>query len=315
MSTPRVSIVIPLYNSERYLSITLGSILDQSMGDFEVVLHDDGSSDRTVAIAGEHAARDARIRLITGKHAGIAGARNNGFAVTNPKSEFITFFDHDDIWEPDALARLVQALEVNRECVAAHGLAQCILGTGERYAFDDHAERTRKRMAVVGDRVVALPLTAPTTFGAVLIENYITTPGTSIVRRRVMEDVGPFESSTEPCDDWDMNLRISRRGDYAFVNHVVLNWRRHDAAASQVSKRWRQAFIAARARSIQSSENTPAQRAAALIAFRYYLRDLSTKGIDDIRQGMLGPGARKLARSALFYEAYRRVERSVRAMP
>jgi len=314
MSTPRVSIVIPLYNSERYLSITLGSILGQSMGDFEVVLHDDGSSDRTVAIAGEHAARDARIRLIAGKHAGIAGARNNGFAATNPKSEFITFFDHDNIWKPDALARLVEALEVNRECVAAHGLAQCILGSGERYALDDHAERTRKRMAVVGEEVVLLPLTAPTTFGAVLIENYVTTPGTSIVRRRVMEAVGGFEPSTEPCDDWDMNVRISRRGDYAFVNHVVLNWRRHDTAASHVSDRWRQAHITARVRSIKSTENTPAQRTAALVAYRYYMSDLRSQAFEDIMQGMLGTGARKLARSALFYEAYRRAERSVRTL-
>src|SRR6185295_2473604 len=148
---------------------------------FEVVLHDDGSSDRTLSLARDHVARDARVRLITGEHAGIAGARNRGFSATNPKSEFVTFFDHDDVWEPNALKLLVDALVENPKCVAAHGLAQCILGTGERYALDDHAERTRKRMAVVGGEVVLLPLTAPTTFGAVLIENYITTPGTSLV--------------------------------------------------------------------------------------------------------------------------------------
>jgi glycosyltransferase involved in cell wall biosynthesis len=315
MATPRVSIIVPLYNSERYLSLTLASILGQSMGDFEVVLHDDGSSDRTLSIAEEHAARDARVRLIIGKHSGIAGARNNGFAATNPKSEFITFFDHDDVWEPNALALLVGALEANPECAAAHGLAQCILGTGERYALDDHAERTRKRWAVAGDQVILLPLTAPTTFGALLVENYVTTPGTSLVRRHVLQVVGGFEPTTEPCDDWDMNLRISRKGGFAFVNEVVINWRRHDTAASHLSNRWRQSFTATRVRSIESKENTPAQRAEALFAFRHYLSGLRNNGIEDMRRGMFRTGARQLARSALLYTAYRRAERAVRALP
>jgi glycosyltransferase involved in cell wall biosynthesis len=313
MPTPRVSIIVPLYNSERYLSLTLASILGQSMSDFEIVLHDDASSDRTLSIAEEHVARDRRVRLIKGAHVGIAGARNRGLAATNPKSEFVTFFDHDDLWEPNALALLVDALERNAECVAAHGLAQCILGSGERYSLDDHAERTRKRWAVVGDRVVLLPLSAPTTFGALLIENYVTTPGTSVVRRRVMEEVGGFESSVEPCDDWDMNLRISRRGGFAFVNEVVINWRRHDTAASHLSNRWRQSFTKTRVRSIESSENTPAQRAEALFAFRHYLSGLRDNGIEDMRRGSFRLGARQLARSALLYTAYRRARRAVRA--
>jgi glycosyltransferase involved in cell wall biosynthesis len=309
--TPRVSIVIPLYNSERYLSITLASILGQSMGDFELVLHDDGSSDRTLSIAREHVARDRRVRLITGRHAGIAGARNNGFSATNPKSELVTFFDHDDVWEPNALALLVGALEANPGCAAAHGLAQCILGNGERYALDNHAERTRKRSAVVGEKVVLLPLTASTTFGALLIENYVTTPGTSLVRRGVMEAVGGFEPTTEPCDDWDMNLRISRRGDFAFVNEVVLNWRRHDAAASRLSNRWRQSYTTTRVRSIESHDNTPAQRAEALLAFRHCLSGLRDNGIEDMRRGMFRLGARRLGRSALLYKAYRRAVRAL----
>jgi glycosyltransferase involved in cell wall biosynthesis len=314
MPTPRVSIVVPLYNSERYLSLTLASILGQSMGDFEIVLHDDGSSDRTLSLAQEHVAQDPRVRLIVGKHAGIAGARNKGFSATNPKSEFVTFFDHDDVWEPNALALLVGALEANPECAAAHGLAQCILGNGERYALDDHADRTRKRLAIAGEEVVPLPLTARTTFGALLIENYVTTPGTSVVRRHIMDDVGGFESTIEPCDDWDMNLRISRRGGFAFVNEVVINWRRHDTAASHLSNRWRQSYTATRVRSVESSENTAAQRADALFAFRYYVSGLRDNGIEEMRRGMLRQGARQLARSALLYTAYRRAERAVRSL-
>jgi glycosyltransferase involved in cell wall biosynthesis len=313
-AAPRVSIVIPTYNSEPHIVFTIDSILGQSMPDLELVLLDDGSSDRTLAIAGDYAARDQRVRLVRGEHAGIAGARNRGLAATNAKSEFVTFFDHDDTWEPNALELLIGALEANPRCVAAHGVARCIDTHGKVWPTDDHPERTRDRVAVVGDRVVSLPLSAPTTFGAELIKNYITTPGTSLVRRPVLEAVGGFEASTVPCDDWDMNLRICRRGDYAFVNEILLNWRRHAGAASQSSKRWRTAFITARLRSIHSAENTPAQRSAALLAFRYYCGDLCTEARQDILQGQLTAAAHKLVRSLRLYSVYRRADRDVRAL-
>jgi hypothetical protein len=68
-------------------------------------------------------------------------------------------------------------------------------------------------------------------------------------------------------------------------------------------------------RSIESKENTPAQRAQALLAFRHYLNGLRNNGIEEIRRGMFRVGARQLARSALLYTAYRRAERAVRTLP
>jgi glycosyltransferase involved in cell wall biosynthesis len=297
---PRVSIVVPTYNSGPYLDPCVRSILDQTMPDLELILYDDASSDGTVAAAEAYRERDSRVRVIRGEHGGIASARNRGFATTDPRSEFVTFFDHDDVWEPDALETLVQALETNPECVGAHGLARCIDSNGKQWPGDDHAEATRKRVATVGERLVPLPLTSPTTFGAELVRNYITTPGTSVVRRSVQEAVGSYEAATVPCDDWDMNLRICRRGDYAFVDKIVLNWRRHDAAASHTTKRWRAAYLEVRWRSIRHIGNTDAQREAARHALAADILNLRREATQHARKGRFSFAAKKLARSLLM---------------
>ena len=131
--------------------------------------------------------------------------------------------------------------------------------------------------------MVAVPRSAPTSFGALLIENYITTPGNSMIRRAAFDAVGNFAAGIEPCDDWDMNLRIARLGDFVFVDEVLLSWRRHSMSISNVSTRWRNAVMATRYRTIYSRENTPEQRMAARAAVRrdmkYLLKDAVAKAL------------------------------------
>src|SRR4029077_7115109 len=121
---------------------------------------------------------------------------------------------------------LLSALELQPSCQAAHGVARCIDSDGNLIAGDDHADNSRNRVAVADRSIVKLPQSAPTTFESELVKNYITTPGTSVVRRTALQAVGGFEASTVPCDDWDMNLRIARLGPFAFVDEILLNWRR-----------------------------------------------------------------------------------------
>jgi glycosyltransferase involved in cell wall biosynthesis len=297
---PRVSIVVPTYNAAPFLESTIRSILAQTTPDLELVLFDDGSTDRTVAVAETFVARDSRVRVVKGDHRGIAASRNRGFAATNACSEFVTFFDHDDLWEPDALETLMRALKANPGCVGAHGLARCIDGKGELLPGDDQAQTMRARRAVADGRIVALSLTEPTTFGAELVRNYVTTPGTSLVRRSVLEAVGGFEAATEPCDDWDMNLRLCRHGNLAFVDKIVLNWRRLSSAASHVSTRWRSAYVEARRRSIDSSDNTETQRRAARYAMIAELGDLRREAVGHALHGRFSSAARRMMASVLL---------------
>src|SRR5262245_44676004 len=106
---PRVSVVIPIFNSERYLSQAIGSILRQTYSDFEVLLLDDGSSDGSAEIAQKAAARDPRVVFVNGGHLGVVHWRNAG--VDMAKSEFVAMMDSDDISAHDRLAYQVQFLQ------------------------------------------------------------------------------------------------------------------------------------------------------------------------------------------------------------
>ena len=104
---PRVSVVIPLYQTEDYIGAALASVLAQTYGDFEVIVVDDGSRDRGPDIA--RAVPDPRIRVITQQNRGLAGARNSG--IRHAAGEFIALLDADDLWMPRKLEHHVAHLD------------------------------------------------------------------------------------------------------------------------------------------------------------------------------------------------------------
>lgn len=90
----KVSIIIPVYNTEKYLSQCLDSVLSQSFADWECILVDDGSSDRSGKICDEYVTKDSRFRVIHKENGGVSSARNLG--ISEAKSEYICFLDSDD---------------------------------------------------------------------------------------------------------------------------------------------------------------------------------------------------------------------------
>jgi glycosyltransferase involved in cell wall biosynthesis len=305
----RVSIVVPMYNAEHYLASTVESILGQTFEDWELVLFDDGSRDRTLEIAHEFARRDRRIRVVQDVNGGTAAARNRGFAATSTVSDFIIFMDNDDTWEPDALRLLIEALDGRPEYAAAHGLARAIDPQGNRYPGNDLAQSMAHRREVRDGRIVDVTPGSPTTFEALLVENFPVTPGTVLVRRSIFDALGGYFPEAVPCDDWDMNVRIARRGGIALVNKVILNWRRHPNAASHTTRRWRHAYLLVRIRTVASPDNDPRQRAAAISAFAINCRDAWAQVARHLLGGRVGPGVRALARSLLYQTTYWRTLR------
>jgi CDP-glycerol glycerophosphotransferase len=99
---PRLSVIVPIYNVERYLPACLDSLAAQTFRDIEVLMVDDGSPDNSAAIAAEYEARDKRFKLIRKENAGLGAARNTGIAHMSDESEFLTFVDSDDVIPPDA---------------------------------------------------------------------------------------------------------------------------------------------------------------------------------------------------------------------
>ncbi|MFF4925529.1 CDP-glycerol glycerophosphotransferase family protein [Kitasatospora sp. NPDC001261] len=108
---PRLSIVVPIYNVERYLVECLDSIAAQTFTDFECVMVDDGSKDGSAALAEAYAAQDSRFRLVRQVNKGLGAARNTGIRHIDPDSEFLCFVDSDDSMPPSAYELMINTLD------------------------------------------------------------------------------------------------------------------------------------------------------------------------------------------------------------
>lgn len=113
---PKISIIIPVYNVEKYLEKCLESVLAQTFSDYEVLLIDDGSTDSSAGLCDVYKARDKRIRVIHQCNQGLSSARNVG--IRHSRGAWVTFLDSDDWWEPDYLQKM--ELEDEDLCICGY---------------------------------------------------------------------------------------------------------------------------------------------------------------------------------------------------
>jgi glycosyltransferase involved in cell wall biosynthesis len=223
---PEVGIVVAAFNAERFIGAALDSIVAQTHRQWTCLVVDDGSTDRTSEIATAYARRHTGFHVIRQANAGPCVARNAGLAALPEEAALVTFMDADDVWRPTALERLIEALRDS--CyVGAHGLGEFIDRDGHRVEGASFATlgRDRFRPGWIPHR---LPSTAPSTFGSIALCSTIFPPGLVLARRTAYETVGGFDEAMRFAEDWDVLIRLARAGDLAFVDEVVLGYRRHD---------------------------------------------------------------------------------------
>ncbi|MFN0074171.1 MAG: glycosyltransferase family 2 protein [Chloroflexota bacterium] len=274
--TPVVSIVVPAFNSANHLAETLNSVLGQTEPRWELVVVDDGSTDDTGLLAEHYARRDARIRTIRQSNGGVSIARMTGLAATNHVSPYVSFLDADDVWDTRTLDTLIAVLEVSPDAVGAHGLAQFIDSHGRLIDIGCAEAYGRDRHAVVDSRVLAWPTDRPTTFGVLAFRNYIFTSGQVLIRRHQLEVSGGYKPSIRMAEDWDLWLRLTSRGHLAFVDAVVLGYRRHEAAVSNDYRAMARGAMDVRRNLMTSAQLTEEQRQLARTAYRLERLDSSS---------------------------------------
>lgn len=156
---PSVSVIVPIYNVEKYLNACVDSILQQSFTDFELILVDDESPDGCGRICDSYARQDKRVKVIHKKNSGVSAARNAGIEAAKGKT--IAFVDSDDIVEPDMLELLYRLLTENDadfsccsilNCYANHEFPQC--DTDETYVIDN---KEAYRMLLEGKLITGSP--------------------------------------------------------------------------------------------------------------------------------------------------------------
>lgn len=111
---PKVSIIMPVYNAEKYVSEAIESVRNQSYENWELIIVDDGSTDRSPEIIDAYFRKDPRIKSLHQKKQGVSMARN--FALCQTHGEYVTFIDSDDVYHPDRLYRMVQIFEKYPNC-------------------------------------------------------------------------------------------------------------------------------------------------------------------------------------------------------
>ena len=126
---PLISVVVPFYAVENYLSDCLTSIVTQSHRQLQIILVDDGSPDSSLTIAESYARHDPRIEIIRQPNRGLGAARNTGAAAA--RGEYLTFVDSDDTLPPDSLALLVESLQRTGSDFAVGSLNR-LVGTSRR---------------------------------------------------------------------------------------------------------------------------------------------------------------------------------------
>ena len=236
----KIGVLIPAYNSERYLAGSVQSVLGQTIENWQAVIVDDGSSDRTAEIAARLSSQDDRIRVVSQSNSGVAIARNRAFAACSPECDYLCFLDSDDLLEPAALETLSTRLKHNPTAIAAHGTARFIDHDGRGTRYSEIEGQVRGRYAVVGNEIVATPNAGETTFAMLIVANCIVTPGAALIRRSALEAAGEFDQAMSPCEDWDMWIRLARLGDIAFVDQHVVAYRRHATnATNDMGNMWR----------------------------------------------------------------------------
>jgi glycosyltransferase involved in cell wall biosynthesis len=209
---PLVSVIIPAYNAEQFIAKTLHSVLQQTYPNLEVVVVDDGSSDRTVEIVQSFASEDARIILFCQANAGVAVARNWG--ITQSKGEFIAPIDADDLWHP-------QNLEKQVACMQELGSA-----VGVVYSWSVDID---ERDAVTGGFHVAA-ITGDVYY-TLLCHNFLGNASATLIRRICLEQVGGYDpqlkvQNAQGCEDWDLYLRLAQQYAFAAVPEFLVGYRK-----------------------------------------------------------------------------------------
>lgn len=116
-SQDMISVIVPVYNVETYLDKCIRSIVDQSYANLEIILVDDGSSDRSSTICDVWGTKDDRIKVIHQKNGGLSDARNTGMSAAT--GDYISFIDSDDWIAPEMMARLIEAIRQDKSDIAA----------------------------------------------------------------------------------------------------------------------------------------------------------------------------------------------------
>jgi glycosyltransferase involved in cell wall biosynthesis len=203
MKTPLVSIVIPAYNAAQTIKTTVRSVFDQTVQDFEILIVDDGSKDKTIGVA--ESIGDSRIKVISQVNGGASSARNKG--IKEAKGEYVAFLDADDLWMPNKLESQLAVFSNDKDVSAV----QC----GVYYVNNDLEVLSVRRCVESKDVLLE----------TLLFQNLPGLMSTLIVKREVFEKIGFLDTKLVILEDWELAIRLSRFCNFKNVEEPLALYR------------------------------------------------------------------------------------------
>lgn len=214
-SVPLVSVVMPVYNMELYLDAAIESILNQTFSDFEFIIINDGSTDKSLKKIKKWAEKDSRIKVYDQLNKGRALSRNKGIEIAT--TEFIAMMDSDDIALPERLFLSYNLLKKRNDVVAVSGQFQrvCMYGV---------PLNGKKIMPLEHDEIESRLLQSD---GSVFHQS------ASIFRKNIAIEVGGYDASYKLGEDTDFFLKLAIKGKLINLPDLLLYYREHHAAITK----------------------------------------------------------------------------------
>ena len=204
---PAISVVLAVYNGERYLRSAVDSVLGQTRADFELIAIDDGSADATPAILNEYAARDPRVRVVSRPNRGLTQTLNEGLELA--RAPYLARMDADDLCLPERFAQQAAHLDAHPDCVLVgsrvlvvdpDGLPIRHMADERTHEQIDHAHLNR-----------GWPVVHPAV----------------MMRTAAVRAVGGYRDAYDTLEDLDLFLRLAEVGRLANLPDVLLHYRQH----------------------------------------------------------------------------------------
>ncbi|CAN1209207.1 Glycosyl transferase family 2 [Tumidithrix helvetica PCC 7403] len=220
-----ISVVMPAYNASKFIDEAIKSILNQTLGDFELIIVDDGSTDNTVDIVKHYLKLDRRIRLIQNNHKGISHALNTG--LKEAKYDWIARIDADDIALPERFEKQIKAANANPKVLVWGTYAYHISSTGKVLSLQQQGPISEEEFhRILNDGMIP----------------FVIQP-TVLLKKEILLKVGEYDERFTFAQDLDLLSRISDHGSILAIPEPLLLYRVHLQSVS-MQKFFLQQFFA-----------------------------------------------------------------------
>ncbi|MBP7151346.1 MAG: glycosyltransferase [Paludibacteraceae bacterium] len=217
MNKPLVSIITPTYNHEKYISDCILSVISQTYENWEMIIVDDGSTDKTYEIARSFAENDQRIKVFTQQNVGIFRlAETYNFALSVAQGKYIAILEGDDVWVSEKLSLQVEALEKNENAVFCYGQAYSV-------SQDLSEIHSTNEITYPIEKLNNRPIGSIT--GLLMFSNFIPAL-TVMIRKETLLKLGGFiQTHHLPLVDWTTWIYLSLQGEFVFIPQLLGKWR------------------------------------------------------------------------------------------